>query len=183
MFEDLLGLLAAKAHDLSTGFLGTPLLCDTLTRFGRTDLAYDLLLTETYPGWLFPVTLGATTMWERWNSWHPEKGFVDLSMNSLNHYAYGAVGDWIVRAAAGLDLSVQDDSPRLLLRPHPDARLGRCEAGYDSPWGRVESRWRCEGERVVYEVRVPEGLSAQLQLPGEEVRPLSAGEHRFETPA
>ncbi|MEO0588302.1 MAG: family 78 glycoside hydrolase catalytic domain, partial [Planctomycetota bacterium] len=110
VFGDLLELLAERDHHLSTGFLGTPLWCDVLTREGRVDLAYNLLLNETYPGWLFPVTLGATTMWERWNSWHPERGFVDLSMNSLNHYAYGAVGDWMHRTIAGIDLDLAEDT-------------------------------------------------------------------------
>ncbi len=182
VFDNLLKLLEKFDHHLATGFLGTPLWCDTLTRFGRTDLAYDLLLTETYPGWLYPVTLGATTMWERWNSWHPEKGFVDTSMNSLNHYAYGAVGDWMYRHIAGIDLDLAEDTgPLLRLQPWPDARLGRCDAALDSPVGRIESHWRLEDGKTSYTFVVPEGVTSELILPGEKSREIGSGKHEFTT--
>lgn len=185
VFADLLELLAERDYHLSTGFLGTPLWCDVLTRFGRVDLAYNLLLNETYPGWLYPITLGATTMWERWNSWHPKQGFVTVGMNSLNHYAYGAVGDWMYRTIAGinLDMSQQTDA-RLRLTPHPDRRLGHCRASLDSPIGRIESQWAYEGDTVQYEVQVPDGATAQLTQPmtaeGESnTVQLDPGVHRF----
>ncbi len=179
VFDDLLTLLAERNHHLTTGFLGTPLLCPVLTRFGRIDLACDLLLTETYPGWLYPITLGATTMWERWNSWHPERGFVEVNMNSLNHYAYGAVGDWMYRNLAGIDLDLAEDAgPQLVLRPYPDRRLGHCHAQLDSAVGVIESRWTIVDDEVTYEVVVPEGIKASLQLPGQEPNPLASGEHR-----
>ncbi len=179
VFTDLVALLAENKHHLSTGFLGTPLLCPVLERFGRIDLALDLLLTETYPGWLYPVTLGATTMWERWNSWHPERGFVDLTMNSLNHYAYGAVGDWIYRSVGGLDFAYHADGPRLRVRPHPDARLGRADTSLVTPLGRIAVSWRLDGETLSGSCVVPAGLPATLELPGEEQRGLDAGEHPF----
>ncbi|MBC7848338.1 MAG: family 78 glycoside hydrolase catalytic domain, partial [Chitinophagaceae bacterium] len=90
-------------NHLTTGFLGTPYLCHVLTRFGHSDVAYTLLQQESYPSWLYPVKLGATTIWERWNGIHPDSTFEPASMNSFNHYAYGAIGDWMYRAVAGLD--------------------------------------------------------------------------------
>jgi len=181
VFEELLGLLAERDHHLCTGFLGTPLWCDVLTREGRADLAYDLLLTETFPGWLYPVTLGATTMWERWNSWHPEKGFVEVGMNSLNHYAYGAVGDWMHRVAAGIDLHMAADvGPKLHLRPHPEPRLGHCRAALDSPLGRIASSWVCKDGKAELKLTVPDGVPATLTLPGQEARAIESGEHEME---
>ena len=180
VFQDLLGLLEQHDGHLATGFLGTPLWCDTLTRFGRIDLACDLLLTQTYPGWLYPVTLGATTMWERWNSWHPDRGFVDTSMNSLNHYAYGAVGDWMYRHVAGIDLDLAEDTgPLLRLQPWPDVRLGHCEAALDAPVGRIESHWRIEDGKTTYRFAVPVGIKCELALPGEARREIGAGRHEM----
>ncbi len=177
VFDDLLKLLDERDGHLCTGFLGTPLWCDVLTRFGRVDKAYDLLLVETFPGWLYPVTRGATTMWERWNSWHPEQGFVETGMNSLNHYAYGAVGDWMYRTVAGIDLDMS--GPSLQLAPHPDPRLGHCRAALDSPLGRIESSWRYDGDQVHYELIVPEGIEATHTRPGVEATTLQPGRHTF----
>jgi alpha-L-rhamnosidase len=182
VFDDLLHLLAQREHHLSTGFLGTPLWCDTLCRFGRTDLAYDLILNPTYPGWLYPVTLGATTMWERWNSWHPDHGFVETKMNSLNHYAYGAVGDWLHRTAAGIDLDMTTPTPTLTLRPKPDRRLGHCHGSLDSPIGPIDSRWTIDGDVVRYTVQVPDDAVASLHLIGEPPAIVQAGTHRLQRP-
>jgi len=183
VFADLLDLLAERDDHLSTGFLGTPLWCDVLTREGRVDLAYDLLLTETFPGWLYPVTLGATTMWERWNSWHPEKGFVDLTMNSLNHYAYGAVGDWMYRTIGGIDLDMAEDlGPSLHLRPLPDARIGRCTTTLESPVGPVRCAWRCDGDAMRVELDVPGGIRSTLSVPGGEPEPIDPGHHSLTWP-
>src|SRR5205814_8222065 len=88
---------------LATGFIGTPRLLPALTLAGRNDVAYRLLLTDTFPSWLFQVKLGATTMWERWDGWTPDKGFQDPAMNSFNHYAFGSVGEWMYRTAGGID--------------------------------------------------------------------------------
>ena len=87
---------------ITTGFLGTPYICHVLTENGYTDHAYRLLLRQQYPGWLYPVTMGATTIWERWNSMMPDRTIPDNGMNSFNHYSYGAIGDWLYRDAAGL---------------------------------------------------------------------------------
>src|SRR5262249_51369057 len=105
-----------KNWHLATGFIGTPRLLPALGIAGRDDVAYRLLQQEEYPGWLFQVKLGATTMWERWDGWTPEKGFQDPGMNSFNHYAFGSVGEWLYRSAAGIDT----DGPgfrRIIIRP------------------------------------------------------------------
>jgi alpha-L-rhamnosidase len=182
VLEALLVLLRESDGHLQTGFLGTPMWGPVLTRFGRTDVMVDLLLQEGYPGWLYPVTLGATTMWERWNSWHPEQGFVDTSMNSLNHYAYGAVGDWMHRTLGGIDLDLSEDrgGPGLVMRPHADHRLGHCDCGLDSAVGRIESSWRVEGDWVRYRMLVPEGVPAVRVTPGGDRQPLTAGAHEFD---
>lgn len=181
LFDRLLELIDERGGHLSTGFLGTPLLCDVLTDAGRIDRAFDLLLTETYPGWLFPVTLGATTMWERWNSWHPEKGFVDLSMNSLNHYAYGAVGDWMYRRVGGIDLDHSRGADDLLrLSPNPDRRLGHASVSLQTPEGKLSSSWQYQGNAVHYAFSIPDGLEATLVLPGEKPERLAAGDHSMQ---
>ncbi|BAM03802.1 alpha-L-rhamnosidase [Phycisphaera mikurensis] len=182
VFADLLDLLAERDHHLATGFLGTPLLCPVLEAGGRTDLAVDLLLKETYPSWLYPVTLGATTMWERWNSWHPERGFVDLTMNSLNHYAYGAVGDWIYRRVGGLDFAHGEAGPRLRVRPWPDRRLAHATTTLHTPRGRAEVVWRVDGDHAAVRCVVPEGCPAVAVGEGGAERELAPGRHAFRVP-
>ena len=151
---------------LSTGFIGAGLLLPTLTRFGRTDLAYELLLTDTFPGWLFPLQHGATTIWERWDGWTPEKGFQDPGMNSFNHYAFGAVGEWMVANILGIDM--QDGVPgfrSIRFHPKPGGGLTWAKGSYDSIRGRIESDWRVEGGKFRYRVRVPVGSTGHIVLP------------------
>ncbi|MBQ6473511.1 MAG: family 78 glycoside hydrolase catalytic domain [Victivallales bacterium] len=127
---------------LSTGFVGTPLLLRTLSDHGHVDLAYDLLCQTTYPGWLYPITLGATTMWERWNS-YSEKGFGNVSMNSFNHYAYGAVGDWFFSTMGGI--RPDPNSPAFLdftLAPQFGHRFGEASVSYNSVRGVIRSAWK-----------------------------------------
>src|SRR6201999_677459 len=100
--EYLVNDIKSRRNHLSTGFLGTPYLCHVLSNNGRTDVAYDLLLQPTYPSWLYPVRMGATTIWERWDGIKPDGSFEEPSMNSYNHYAYGAIGDWMYRVVAGM---------------------------------------------------------------------------------
>lgn len=155
-----------KRQHLSTGFIGAGLLLPTLTRFGRTDLAYKLLLTETFPGWLFPLQHGATTIWERWDGWTPEKGFQDPGMNSFNHYAFGAVGEWMVANILGIDM--QDGVPgfrSIRFHPKPGGGLTWAKGSYDSIRGRIESDWRVEGGKFRYRVRVPVGSTGHIVLP------------------
>jgi alpha-L-rhamnosidase len=180
-FARLLALLEERKWHLSTGFLGTPLVCPVLTRFGRTDLAYRVFLQQDYPGWLFPVRNGATTMWERWNSWTPEQGFGDVGMNSFNHYAYGAIGRWMVDTIAGL--AIDPDCPaykHVLVAPQPGGGLTHARAALNSIHGRIETAWRIEGDRFHLEVLLPANVTAEAALPDGTKRALAAGRHELE---
>ena len=161
-----------KLH-LSTGFVGTPLLLRTLSDNGYVDLAYDLLCQTTYPGWLYPVTLGATTMWERWNS-YSEKGFGNVSMNSFNHYAYGAVGDWFFGTMCGI--RPEPDSPAFLeftLAPQFGHRFSEASVSYNSARGIIRSAWKrakssrqAKGAAVItWQFTVPANTTARVVVP------------------
>jgi alpha-L-rhamnosidase len=179
-FDRLLKLFEERKWHLSTGFLGTPLICSTLTRFGRTDLAYKILLQEDYPGWLYPVKNGATTMWERWNSWTPDKGFGDAGMNSFNHYAYGAIGRWMYDTIAGIAIDpTKPGYANVILRPTPGGGLTHARAAIDSIRGRIESAWRIEGTTFHYRVTLPPNTTGSLTLPDGTNHQLSAGVHDF----
>ena len=151
-----------------TGFLGTSILTDTLTANGMVDIAYDLLLNHKFPGWLYSVDQGATTIWERWNSYTKEKGFGPVGMNSFNHYAYGAVLAWIYKTAAGIAADPKNPGfKNIIMAPKPDRRLGFVKAEYKSAAGYIKSHWRYEGEKWIWEFSIPEGATADVTLPGE----------------
>jgi alpha-L-rhamnosidase len=155
-----------RGFHLTTGFLGTPDLTHVLTRHGETDLAYDLLMRTDYPSWLYPVTKGATTMWERWDGIKPDGSFQDPSMNSFNHYAYGAVGDWLYGTVAGLQPAAPGYE-RIRIAPRPGDTLTRARAFYESIRGRIGSSWqRTDGERFRLTVEIPPNTRATVRLPG-----------------
>ncbi len=166
LFEDSNG-------KLKTGFVGTPLLCNVLTEHGMDDLAYELLLNEDYPGWLHEVKLGATTVWERWNSLLDDGTISGISMNSMNHYSYGSVMEWMFRHAAGINtINEAPGMRKVSIAPILNWKLRKMEASYDSPAGEYRSSWELEDPKhVTIRVHVPFGCSAKLQLPlaGEEV--------------
>mgnify|MGYP003315430791 CR=1 FL=1 len=172
---------AAHGGCLQTGFLGTSILMDTLTENGMSDLAYDLLLQHGNPSWLYSVDQGATTVWERWNSYTKEKGFGPVEMNSFNHYAYGAVLAWMYRTMAGI--AADPERPgfeNIIMRPVPDRRLGPVTADYRTPRGTVRSAWRYEGDEWIWDFTVPEGSAATVVVPGErEERRYGAGRHQL----
>ncbi len=171
----LVGLLKDRGNHLSTGFLGTPLLCPVLTKMGRLDLAYELLLKTDYPSWLYPVKLGATTMWERWNSWDLQKGFVEVGMNSLNHYAYGAVGQWMVQTVGGLS-PLEVGYKRVLFQPRPGGGLHRASVRFDSIHGPISSEWRIAEGRLALSLHLPANVTGRAVLPDGSSHDLSAGE-------
>jgi alpha-L-rhamnosidase len=151
---------------LQTGFLGVRHLCPVLADIGDVDGAYRLLLNETYPSWGFSIRHGATTIWERWDGWTPERGFQSANMNSFNHYAYGAVGEWIFARVAGIDWDEAAPGFRSIrFRPLFDARIGWCRAGYRGPTGLVESDWRIDGDAVHWAVSVPANCVGTVELP------------------
>lgn len=153
---------------LQTGFLGTSILMDTLTAEGMADVAYTLLLQRKNPSWLYSVDQGATTIWERWNSYVKATGFGPVGMNSFNHYAYGAVLAWIYKTVAGIAADPENPGfKNIVMAPVPDRRLGHVTAEYGSAAGLIKSAWRYEGDTWVWTFTVPEGATASVTLPGE----------------
>ncbi len=167
---------------LQTGFLGTSILMDTLTENGMADVAYTILLQHKNPSWLYSVDQGATTIWERWNSYTKEKGFGPVGMNSFNHYAYGSVLAWMYRSMAGIAADPsQPGFRRVIMKPVPDRRLGHVKAEYRSAAGLIKSAWRYEGDRWIWDFSVPEGATALVTLPGESAAKVyNAGTHHVE---
>ena len=155
-----------KFGHLTTGFVGTPLLCKTLSAIGRDDLAFMLLNNKQYPSWLYPVLQGATTIWERWDGQKPDGTFQDVGMNSFNHYAYGAIGEWLYRHVAGIDIDTNHPGYKhILLAPHPGGGLKSANADIVTLYGKVGSSWKFENEDFVCEVVIPANTSATLTLP------------------
>ncbi len=156
-----------KGNHLSTGFLGTPHLCHVLTDHGYLDVAYTLLHQDTYPSWLYPVKKGATTIWERWDGIRPDGSFQDAGMNSFNHYAYGAIGEWLYEVVAGIRPDPTEPGYRhVRIEPRPGGRLTWARATLEAMTGRIESGWSVtEGETRV-DVRIPPGSRATIVLPG-----------------
>jgi alpha-L-rhamnosidase len=164
-------------HDdmLSTGFLGTPCLLPVLTRYGHTDLAYKILMQEAPPSWLYPVKMGATTIWEKWDAISPDG---KVGEKSLNHYAYGAVGDWLYRDVAGI-MEEEAGYRRIRIAPHPGGGLSWVNAGYDCLYGRIVSNWKTEAGRFRLHVEIPENTSAEVYLPGG-AAPVTVGSGRYD---
>jgi len=167
----------ACGNALQTGFVGTPYLLFALSRNGYQEQAYDLLLRKEYPGWLYSVNKGATTIWEHWDGIKEDGSFWDISMNSFNHYGYGSVIGWLYEEAAGIQCP--ESAPgykELRLAPHPDRRLGWLEAKVETKNGTVFSGWKYEGNTIRYEFNTP--VKAQLVL-DDEVVELTPGEYVF----
>ncbi|WP_145135519.1 alpha-L-rhamnosidase [Paenibacillus sp. Y412MC10] len=162
-------------HHLTTGFVGTPYLCHVLTENGYHDLAVKLAMQEDYPSWLYSVKQGATTIWEHWDGIKPDGSFWSDDMNSYNHYAFGAIGDWLYRAVAGLDLN-EAEGPgykRIRLRPRTDSALSYAKAALDSMYGTIRSEWSLadvdgDGDSPLasYEFEIPPNTSVEAELPG-----------------
>lgn len=152
---------------LQTGFLGTSILMETLTNNGMADIAYELLFQHKNPSWLYSVDNGATTMWERWNSYMIEKGMGPKGMNSFNHYAYGCVCEWIWETVAGIAADVASPGfKHIIMKPVPDKRLGFVKAEYKSAAGLIRSEWKYNGDKWTWRFTIPEGATATVTLPG-----------------
>jgi alpha-L-rhamnosidase len=157
--------VAQNGH-LTTGFVGVGLICPVLSQTGRSDLAWQLVFTDTYPSWLFSVKNGATTVWERWDGWTPEKGFQDPAMNSFNHYSLGSVGAWLYTGAAGIQLDeAHPGYKQFVLAPQFTPRLAYVKASLESPYGLITSWWHAEKKQMDYDVTIPPNSSALLRLP------------------
>jgi len=155
-----------RRKHLTTGFLGTPHLCHVLSRFGYLDEAYLLVNREEYPSWLYPVKQGATTIWERWDGQKPDGSFQTTEMNSFNHYAYGAIGDWMYRVMAGID--GDEEAPgykHVLVQPRPGGGFTSVKASHETPYGKVASSWTLTDGRFELAVEVPPNTRATVRLP------------------
>ncbi len=160
--------IKSRNNHLSTGFLGTPYLCHVLSSNGRADVAYDLLLQKTYPSWLYPVKMGATTIWERWDGQKTDSTFEDVSMNSFNHYAYGAIGDWMYRVVAGIEIG-EAGYKRIIIQPHPDKKFTYVKSSFESGYGSIGSGWELNNGHLKMTVTIPPNTLATIILPGAQV--------------
>lgn len=155
-----------KFKHLTTGFVGTPLLCSTLSEIGRDDLAFMLLMRKKYPSWLYPVTMGATTIWERWDGIKPDGTFQTIGMNSFNHYSYGAIGEWMYSRIAGICLNPEFPAyKRFTLNPHVGGGLTYARGEFESMHGKIVSDWKVEDNNFIYTVTIPANTSADVILP------------------
>jgi alpha-L-rhamnosidase len=156
-------------YHLTTGFLGTPYLCHVLSRFGYTSVAYRLLLQDTYPSWLYPVKMGATTIWERWDGIRPDSSFETPGMNSFNHYAYGAIGDWMYRVVAGID--TYEDDPgyhHSHIEPHPGGGLTAAAADLQTGYGLLSSHWQLSNDTLSLDLVIPANTTSTVSIPAPE---------------
>ncbi len=175
--DDLAAMVCRDGKRLRTGFVGTPYLLHALTDFGHGDLAWDLLLRREYPGWLYPVTRGATTIWEHWDGIREDGSFWSADMNSFNHYAYGAVADWVFEQAAGLSHDTAHPGfSELIYQPHPDPRIGWLEARLETRSGQITASWHFDGKDICYELQTP--VPVRIRLKGEE-RKAAPGHYFF----
>ena len=181
--ERLVADIERRGFKLSTGFVGTPLLAPVLTACGRVDVAYKLLLQREYPSWFYSILQGATTMWERWNSYSKEKGFGDAGMNSFNHYAYGAIGEWLYATVAGIDLDpAKPGYKHIIIRPQPGGGLTWARGELLSRYGRIACAWRIEERQLHVDVTIPPNTTATVTLPGRKPERVAAGTHAYKLP-
>jgi len=167
-------------YHLTTGFLGTPYLCHVLSRYNQTDVAYRLLLQDSYPSWLYPVKMGATTIWERWDGIKPDSTFQTPGMNSFNHYAYGAIGDWMYRVVAGID-TYEDGAGyhHSRIAPHPGGKLRSAAADLETGYGKLSSHWEIENDSFRLAIAVPANTTATVYLPVMDNSLITEGGHNL----
>jgi alpha-L-rhamnosidase len=177
----LVRLIHENKDHLGTGFLGTPWILWVLSRYGYTKLAYILLEQTSPPSWLYPISKGATTIWEKWDGIRPDGGF---DTSSLNHYAYGAVGDWLYRYVAGIDATAPGYK-QIRIAPHPGGSLTWVNASYRCPYGIIVSNWTVKNKRFRLNIDIPTHTTATIVLPGEpesSARPVGPGHHHWAFP-
>lgn len=168
-----------NGYKLTTGFIGTPYLNLVLSECGYDDVAWKLFEQTECPSWLYPVLQGATTIWERWNSYTIKNGFGPVSMNSFNHYSYGAIEEWIMQYVLGIQRDENNPGYKhFILNPRPGGSLEFAEGGFETPYGYVKSSWKRKGNRYEYSFTIPANTSATLILPGRTME-LGAGSYKF----
>jgi len=166
---------------LNTGFVGTPYLCFVLSQYGYLDTAYSLLLRTEYPSWLYPVTKGATTIWERWDGIRPDGTMQDKGMNSFNHYAYGCIADWIYSEACGIRMDKYSVAYKnSIISPKPDKRLKNCYCEFETAYGKIASGWEYKNNRIIFIITIPCNTTSKIILPNGETHYVGSGNHTFE---
>jgi len=169
-------IVRTNNYHLTTGFAGTPYLCHVLSRFGQTAVAYELLNQESYPSWLYPVKKGATTIWERWDGIKPDGSFQDAGMNSFNHYAYGAIGEWLYRVVAGVEVDPAEPGYKhILFQPQPGGGLTQARLTLDSPYGPLDSAWTLTADDFRLQITVPPNAHATVRLPAQALTDVREG--------
>jgi alpha-L-rhamnosidase len=177
--QRLARLVHQNGYRIGTGFVGTPLVCDALSEAGNVDMAYRMLMERSCPSWLFPITMDATTIWERWDSLRPDGSVNPGEMTSFNHYALGAVGDWLHRVVGGL-APQQPGYKRMIIAPQPGGGLTWATSRLRSPYGVAESSWRVDGDHTVVRATVPPNTRASVRLPGSaESLDLGSGQYEW----
>ena len=161
---------------ITTGFLGTPLISQALTAYGYLDTAYMLLKRKKYPSWLYPITMGATTIWERWDGIKPDSTFQDAGMNSFNHYAYGAIGKWLYSTVAGIEIDEENPGYKnIIFKPNPGGGLTHAKAEINTMYGLAFSSWEIKGDLIVLNILVPANTMADVYLPVKDLKTASIG--------
>ncbi len=174
----LVQLVRGSGYHISTGFVGTPLVCDALCDVGEYEAAYRLLMQQTCPSWLYPVTMGATTIWERWDSMLPSGEINPGEMTSFNHYALGAVADWLHRIVAGL-APAEPGYRQITIKPNPGGGLTHASARHRTPYGLAACAWKIADGAITVEAEIPANTTAVVHLPGQEGEPLEVGSGSF----
>lgn len=183
--KHLLETIKNADNHLGTGFLGTPILPKVLDDMGEIELMYTILFKETYPSWFYSINQGATTMWERWNSFSKEGGYNPQSMNSLNHYAYGAVGQWMYERIAGLS-ALEPGYKKIKIAPIPNQPLTSAQASINTPYGKASSSWKIENDIFYLEATIPPNTTAEIHFPEisnskkQEIKTVNAGTYQFQ---
>ncbi len=174
--DNLIKAIEKAGGHLRTGFVGTPLLANVLTRFGKSQEAYKLLLKESYPSWIFSINQGATTMWERWNSYSKKDGFGSAGMNSFNHYAYGAIGQWMYEKIGGFETSQAAPAYKeTIFAPELGGGFTSASAQLESPYGLIKSEWKIQDKIFVWNITIAPNTSGKIVFPTDSVKNISAG--------
>jgi len=179
--KTLAGYLEESKVHLTTGFVGTPYLCDVLTQNGYLDLSYKLLLQKDYPSWLYQITKGATTIWEHWDGLKEDGSFWSKDMNSFNHYAYGAIGDWMYRVMAGIDLDPETPAYKHInIKPQPGHGITFAQGKLESMFGEITSGWVKNAEGMKININIPSNTTATVVLPAAKIADVIEGQNRLE---
>lgn len=176
----LVNMLKENNNHLKTGFVGTPYLCNVLSKYGHSDMAYTLLMQKDFPSWLYQVTQGATTVWEHWDGKKPDGTFWSDNMNSFNHYAYGSIGEWLYRSVAGID--TDENKPgfeHIIIKPVSDKSLKYVNCSYASIRGRIVSNWSRENDSLSLHIEIPANTTATVYLEDGSVFDIGSGSHDY----